>query len=98
MDALCQDYLSTRAVSPCKRDDIGKYNKYIRSLLGDKEPKQITSNKVDRLKKALSKKLKPQTVVHILGFLRRVVRYGVRKGLCEGMAFEIEMPRFDNMR
>ncbi|MCG2750370.1 MAG: site-specific integrase [Desulfobacteraceae bacterium] len=51
---------------------------------------------IDRLRIQLLKKKAPQTVKHILTLLKRINNFGVKKGLCEGMPFSIEIPKINN--
>jgi len=37
-------------------------------------------------------------VKHILILLTRIINYGVKKGLCAGLGFKIEMPRVNNVK
>jgi integrase len=45
--------------------------------------------------KALKTK-SPATTRNILELLRRIINYGVKNNLCEGIKFTIEMPKLDN--
>jgi integrase len=40
----------------------------------------------------------PQTVKHVLALLKRIINYGVKKGLCQGITFKIEMPKVNNLK
>ncbi|SHL18784.1 Site-specific recombinase XerD [Desulfatibacillum alkenivorans DSM 16219] len=42
--------------------------------------------------------LTPQTVKNTLEILRRIINFGERKGLCEGLAFKITFPKVDNTK
>ena len=42
--------------------------------------------------------MSPQTVKHVLVLLQRIVNYGVKKGLCPGLGFKIEMPKVNNLK
>lgn len=53
---------------------------------------------VDRIRLQMLKKRKPQTVKHVLSLLNRIVNYGVRKQLCTGLNFQIEMPSVSNAK
>ena len=77
--------------------DKSRYEKYIADTFADKEPTQIAPLDIDRLRLKLLKKMKPQTVKHILTLLRRIIKFGVDKGLCDGIKFKIEVPRVDNI-
>jgi integrase len=72
------------------------------SEFGGKIPNEITTSDVDRLHQKLRKLGRsPQTIKHVLGFLRRIIRFGVKKGLCpapDPSKLYFEMPKVDNQR
>ena len=35
---------------------------------------------------------------HILTLLQRIINFGVKKGLCPGLGFKIEMPKVNNLK
>ena len=78
--------------------DESRYEKYLKDAFADKEPKDLVSLDLARLSKKLSKTLKPQTVKHIMALLRRIIKFGVDKGLCNGAKFKIVMPSVDNVK
>jgi integrase len=80
------------------RTDKGRYEIHLQKAFGGKEPQEISQIDIHRLRINLSKTLKAQTVKHVLVLLNRIVNYGVKKGLCVGLAFKIEMPRVNNLR
>ena len=95
---LWQEYIHDKPATKGWRTDHGRYKKFIQSGLGAKEPKQITVLEVHRLRLHLGKTLKPQTVKHVLVLLQRIINFGVKKGLCPGLTFKIEMPKVNNLR
>ena len=99
---------STKGISV----DANRYEKYIKSLMGKKEPKNLVALDVERLKRSLyktkatqpgkgdpskAKTLSPATVKHVLTLLKRIVNYGKKQGLCEGLSFAIQMPKVNNL-
>jgi integrase len=44
------------------------------------------------------KKRKHQTVKHVLSLFRRIINFGVKKQLCEGLGFSIDMPSVNNLK
>lgn len=76
--------------------DENRFQKHIKSIFGDKEPGELVPLDVDRLRVKMLKARKPATVRNALELLRRVVNYGVRKQLCPGLSFTIQMPKVDN--
>jgi integrase len=75
-----------------------QYKKWLKPAFEKKEPKNIIQLDVDRLRLKMLKKRSPQTVKHVLALLRRIIRFGVRKQLCSGLDFEIQMPSVDNAK
>lgn len=78
--------------------DFGRFKNYLKPTLGGKEPQGIAPIDVHRLKAKLSRTHKPQTVKHVLQVLQRLVNFGIKKGLCEGLSFKLEFPRVDNRK
>jgi integrase len=78
--------------------DKNRYEKHIKPLFGDKEPLDIIPLEVDRLRIKLLKRRAPGTVKNVLELLRRIINFGVKKKLCPGINFTIEMPRTDNVK
>jgi len=98
IDRLWNHYKSSRASNKGLSTDSGRYDKYIKPLFGDKEPKDIVQLDVERLKRNISKKLSPQTVKHVLNLLTWIINYGVKNGLCEGLPFKIKKPTVNNLK
>ena len=61
------------------KTDKGRFEKHIKPLLGEKEPQELIRLDIDRLIKSTSENLKPQTVRHILGILKRIIHYGAKR-------------------
>jgi integrase len=78
--------------------DENRFEKHIKSIFGDLESKDIIPLDVDRLRIKLLKKRAPGTVKNVLELLRRIINFGVKKKLCPGINFTIEMPRIDNVK
>ncbi len=78
--------------------DKNRFEKHIKPKFGDKEPEDIIPLDVDRLRIQLLKKRAPGTVKNVLELLRRIANFGVKKKLCPGFNFTIEMPRTDNLK
>jgi integrase len=96
VNRLWEEYRIHRSQNKGLRVDTGRYDNYLKAKFGEKEPLEIIQLDVDRLRINLLKKLSPQTVKHILALLKRVINFGVNKGLCEGTPFSIELPRVNN--
>jgi len=78
--------------------DESRYQKHIKPDFGDKEPQNILQLNIDRLRIVNMKKRSPQTVKHILGLLKRIIKFGRMKGLCQNLPFAIEMPSVNNVK
>lgn len=79
--------------------DENRFNKHIKPVFGDKEPSQIVPLDIDRLRLGLLKRGKsPGTVKNVLELLRRLVNFGMKKHLCQGPGFNIELPKANSMK
>jgi len=95
---LWAEYKTNKADSKAINTDEGRYEKYIQPAFGDKEPHELIRLDVDRLRMKLLKTLKPQTVKHVMGLLKRIVHYGAARELCKNLNFEIETVKVDNQK
>jgi integrase len=98
VDRLWEQYVSDKPPTKGWTVDRYRYEKYLKAVLGDKEPKSIVQMDVHRLRINLSKTLAPQTVKHLLRLLARIINFGVKKGLCPGLKFKIEFPKVNNLK
>lgn len=78
--------------------DENRFQNYIGPLLGDKEPRYLFPLDIDRLRLSLLKTKAPGTVRNVLELVRRIVNFGVKKNLCQGLGFTVEMPRVNNIK
>jgi integrase len=104
VEKLWEEYKDQKGNYPSLRTDKSNFA-YIRPLFGKREPHEIAPLDIDRLKRKTKKrradreeKLAPQTTKHILNLLQKVIRFGVRKGLCKSPTFAIEKPRVNNVK
>ncbi|MBE0430160.1 MAG: tyrosine-type recombinase/integrase [Thermoleophilia bacterium] len=93
---LWEEYIRARPDLKDNGSMNGNYHKYIEPHFADKEPKDILALDIDRLKRRQLKDKSPQTVAHVLELLRRLCNFGLKRGLCPGLSFVIQMPRLDN--
>ena len=98
IERLWTEYKTNKADSKAINTDEGRYEKHLKSSFGDKEPHEIIRLDVDRLRMKLLKTLKPQTVKHVMGLLKRIVHYGAARELCQNLNFEIEAVKVDNQK
>ena len=98
VDRLWQEYVHDKPSTKGWTVDSYRYQKFLQPGFGAKEPKAIAQIDVHRLRINLAKNLQPQTVKHVLRLLARIINFGVKKGLCHGLAFKIEYPRVNNIK
>ncbi|MHB8858657.1 MAG: tyrosine-type recombinase/integrase [Thermoleophilia bacterium] len=72
------------------------YNAHLQQLFGVRQPSEITPFDVDRLKLVAMKGKSPKSVANALELLRRIVNFGVKRDLCAGPRFKIQLPRVAN--
>ena len=95
---LWQEYSGQKHDSKGLKVDRGRYEKYLKPGLGNKEPRNIAHLDIDRLRIGLAKNRKPQTVKHVLALLNRIINFGTKKGLCPGPSFNKELPLVHNKK
>lgn len=97
---LWDEYKAHRPQGPALGTDDSRFHKYLAPVFGERIPTEILTLDVDRLRVKLLKQGKaPQTVKHTLALVKRIIRFGVQKGLCEApnpRKLTIVMPRVDN--
>lgn len=97
---LWEEYSSQKTPGPALTTDRSRFEKYLKPSFGEKEPAEVLTLDLDRLRTRLLKQGKsPQTVKHVLALFKRLVRFGVKKGLCDSpdpRKQTISMPRVDN--
>jgi len=98
LSRLWDEYEKQKPDSKAIKTDKGRFKMHLDPTLGEKQPQEIIKLDVDRLRVTLSKKLKPQTVRHIMGLLKRIVTFGVGRQLSQGLTFRVDSVRVDNLR
>ncbi|MBL7175277.1 MAG: tyrosine-type recombinase/integrase [Desulfobacteraceae bacterium] len=98
IDKLWNSYKEERTENKSLKIDAGRYEKFLKDPFGKKEPEEILMLDVDKLRLRILKKKSPQTVVHILNLLERIVNYGYKRGLCDRLKFHIQKPRLNNIK
>jgi len=92
IERIWREYKRQRVFNKSLSIDDNRFKNHLKPSFGKKEPQEIIQLDVDRLRLKLMKKYNPQSVRHILALLRRLVNFGVKKGLCQNLKFTIEMP------
>jgi integrase len=96
---LWEEYENTKGPSiRMMEPDRNRYRLYLEEAFGGKEPQQIVRLDVDRLTRRELKDKSPQTVKHVFGLLKRLVRFGQSRGLCQALPFTLEFPRINNQK
>jgi integrase len=101
IERLWQAYDSARAGRKVRGTDVGIYKNHLADPFAKKTPDELVSLDLDRLRILKSKTLAPQTVRHVLVLLKRIINFGVKKGLCpqpDASRLHFELPRVDNLR
>ncbi len=98
INRLWQEYSAQKTDSKGLKVDQGRFDNHLKPRLGDKEPRDLAHLDIDRLRIGLVKTKKPQTVKHVMALLSRIINFGVKKGLCPGPSFKIELPKVHNKK
>ncbi|MHB1011045.1 MAG: tyrosine-type recombinase/integrase [Propionibacteriaceae bacterium] len=94
--ALWEEYQRANPDLKNYASDHSLYNRYIGPAFGEKKPKEILALDIDRLKLRQLKDKSPQTQAHALELLRRIINFGIKRGLSQGPGFTISLPRVSN--
>jgi len=92
LSRLWQEYKQVHPLKGLAQDE-SRFRTYLEGSVGKKEPKDLMPLDIDRLKLRQLKGKSPQTVKNVLALLRRIARFGVKRNLCSGLTFQIDMPR-----
>ncbi len=96
---LFNEYLACRPDLKGRANDERRFNSYLEKDFGRKSPEEVTHFDIERLKKRLYKKnLKPATIRHALEVMRRLSNFAIKRNLCAGISFVIEMPKVNNIQ
>ena len=98
INRLWEQYKQMNPEVKAIRKDENRFDCYLKGTLGGKEPSELVPLDVDRLRIKLQKTLSPATVRNVLELLRRIVNFGVKKHLCPGLSFTIQMPKVNNLK
>ena len=98
IDRLADEYFKGRRQGKARDVDRGRYDKYLKPVFGGKEPGELIRLDCDRLRIRLLKKLKPQTVAHVLNVLTWIINFGYHNGFTAPLAFKITKPVVSNLK
>lgn len=80
--------------------DTSLYRLYLSKFFDEKTPAEVVTLDIDRVRHQMLKaKKSPQTTKHALALLRRIIRFGVKKGYlpaAEAVHLHFELPSVDN--
>jgi integrase len=94
-------YDEANAERRSRKGDCNRYLLHLARLFGDRTPDEIETMDIDRLRLRKLGTHSPQTVKHILSLLRRIVNFGVSKGLCaqpDPSKLHFTFPKVDNQK
>lgn len=97
INRLWLEYTTHRPIKGLAQDR-SRFEKYLKSVWGDKEPHEILPLEVDRLRLRILKNKAPQTAKLTLALLRRIVNFGVKRLLCKPLPFHLELPKVNNLK
>ena len=78
--------------------DQNRYELHLKKHFSKKSPDEVTHEDVERLKRSLSKHVTDKTLANVLELLRRVCNFGMKRNLCLGLQFVIELPKINNIK
>lgn len=98
---LWEEYFHQRSFNKGLGVDANRYDNFIKPVFGNKTPDEILTLDVDRVRISLLKKRSPQTVKHVIALLKRIISFGIKKGLTkipDPSRLYFELPRVDNKK
>lgn len=101
IDRIWREYQIQKSENKSIKTDVNRYDRYLKNQFGTKDPCELRTIQIDRYRSELLKQYSPQTTKHILGLLKRLITFGVKKGLCEApepKLLQFEMPKIDNAK
>lgn len=97
---LWELYNNANSARACNKGDRYRYHNHLAKRLEQMKIADIHTSDIAAIRKSMEGKgLAAQTVKHGLGLVKRVLRYGVKLGLCsmpDNLIFE--MPKVDNVK
>lgn len=84
------------------RGEVSYYSNHLEKEIGSKTPDQLKTKDIEELCNHMGEKgLAPQTVKHVLGVVKRMIKFAVERGMCEPPLeknLRFTMPRVDNKK
>jgi len=102
LSRIWAEFKRQKAANKSIYDDKLRWNKHLKAAFGEKTPPEILTLDVDRIRHRLTKSgLAPATVKQVLVLLKRLINFGVKKGICpapDPQKLNIEMPKVRNQK
>ena len=99
---LWEEYKSNKPGLKGITTDENRFKNYIKQKLGKLTPEEVTTQMVDKLRISMFRAGKSAgTTKNALELLRRIINFGVKKGLCKWQdpsQLHFEMPRLNNIK
>lgn len=89
-------YTETHPENKSLKVEKRKFERHLRSGIGKKEPSELVSLDVNRLRLKLQKQGKRTTAARVLELLRRTTNFGVKQALIDPIRLKIEIPKLNN--
>ncbi len=89
-------YVETHPENKSLKNEKLKFERYLRSGIGKKEPGALVSLDVSRLRKKLQNQGKRTMAARVLELLRRTINYGVNEALIDPIRLKIKVPKLNN--
>jgi integrase len=98
IERLWKEYKKTKPNLKGLATDENRFEKHLKRSFRKKQPKDLVPLDIKRLENRMLKTHKPATVKNTLELLRRIINFGVKSRLCEGIDFVISMPQVNNVK
>ena len=100
MNRLWEEYAGQHSQGKGLDVDKGRFDLHVKPKLGNKSPDSVRTLDIDKLAGSLYREGKAaQTVKHVLALVKRLINFGVDKGLIDPpniRKLKIELPKVDN--
>lgn len=73
------------------KNDDNRYKTHLKTPFGEKEPRELAPLDIDRLRLKHEKTHAAGTTLSVLSLLRRIASFGVKRQLCDGLRFKIDL-------
>ncbi|WP_320176121.1 site-specific integrase [Maridesulfovibrio sp.] len=99
---LWEAFYEAKQANKSIKDDYYRWKAYLEKEFAKKEPQELVTLDIDRLRRSLTKKdLAPATVKQAVVLLKRILNFSVQRGLCPAIdpsRLHFEMPKVNNLK